>query len=411
MKEKNEQNNIEINNNNNNNNNKSQITLKSNNSNSNQNKKYYYSKKYIDSDYEYDIPPTKIPQVNSLTNTNIKSNIGKGGFSIVKLAYYNNTPFALKVIDLLNKKFKNSNKNVELIKNEIKINSSLNHPNIVRLYNFFEIDEFYILKLEYMNYGDLKNFIKKFSISKFSETFCGYIITNIIDALVYLRKQSILHRDIKSENIMINEKFEIKLGDFSLSKKIDENNKTFTSRSGTIPYLAPECLKKKIEISSKNIFKTDVFSLGVVMYYLLFNTHPFGYKNNMKITEYSKKIAETEVNFYNENNKNILSNNCINFLKSILEKKLKNRFTIFDCVKHPWFLKIKEITKNICKKCNYNIEKCIQEMQNYEIKDNLFENVSTNVSDVHDEVKKIYLGKKTKRNKIKIFFCEQDNES
>ena len=130
----------------------------------------------------------------------------------------------------------------------------------------------------------------------------------------------------------------------------------------------------------------------------------------MNINEYTRKINEIEPNY--ENNNNILSNNCINFLKNILEKKLKKRYSIFECIKHPWFLKLKEITKNIHKKYNNNIEKCIEEMQNYEIKDNMFENVSTNVSDVHDEVKTIYLGKKTKRkNKFNILYYEQENES
>ena len=338
--------------------------------------------------YEYDLPQNKISKVCEMLNCSIVNNIGKGGFSVVKLIHSNNIPYALKIISIYNKKFKNNIKNIELIKNEIKINKSLNHPNIVQFYNSYELNEFYLLQLEYMKLGDLKTIQKKYK--KLSETLCGFIITNIIDALAYLHSNNILHRDIKSDNIMINEKLEIKLGDFSLSKKIDLNNKYKTSRSGTFPFLAPECVKKKQEISSKTIFKTDIFSLGIVMYNLLHNSHPFGYKNNMTITEYSKKIQEINPIFDMN-----LTSTCVNFLKGLLSKKIKKRFFIYDCIKHPWYIKLKEITKNIYEKNKDDFDKCLDEMQNFEVKDFMFENISTNTSEIYDDEK--FIGKKEKR--------------
>ena len=337
--------------------------------------------------YEYDIPQEKNLKVCEMLNCKIESNIGKGGFSVVKLIQSNNMYYALKVINIYNKKFKNNSKNIEFIKNEISINNSLIHPNIVQIYDSYEFDEFYLLQLEYMHLGDLKTIQRKYK--KLSETLCGYIITNTIDALAYLHSKNILHRDIKSDNIMVNNKLEIKLGDFSLSKKIDSNIKYTTSRSGTFPFLAPECVKKNQQISSKTIFKTDVFSLGIVMYHLLHNTHPFGYKNSMSITEYSKKIHEIEPIF----DKN-LTTTCVNFLKGLLSKKIKKRFFIYDCIKHPWYIKLKEITKKIYENNKDNINNCLDELQKFEIKDFMFENNSTNTSEVYDDEK--FIGKKKK---------------
>jgi serine/threonine protein kinase len=77
---------------------------------------------------------------------------------------------------------------------------------------------------------------------------------------------------------MLTSNFDAKLGDFSLSKIINENSKYTTSRSGTLPYLAPECVTKKTSLTYQSSFKADVFSLGIVMYFFLFNTHPFQYK-------------------------------------------------------------------------------------------------------------------------------------
>lgn len=173
-------------------------------------------------------------------------------------------------------------KNREFIYQEILVNFNARNNNIVKLYGYFNYNEYILLILEYMNNRDLKHFMKKFhsknESQNFSETLTGYFILQVMKSLGYLKMRSILHRDIKPENIMLNSNYVAKLGDFSLSRKIDLNGTFKTSRSGTLPYLAPECVKKKTEIKSFLCERLDLFSLGVVMYYFLFNRHPFNYK-------------------------------------------------------------------------------------------------------------------------------------
>lgn len=141
--------------------------------------------------------------------------------------------------------------------------------------------------MEYLSNFDLKQFIKKYHSknpnSQLSEILCGYFMIQILEAMFYLRSSHILHRDIKLENIMLSEGYKVKVGDFSLSKKIDDRNKFVTTRSGTLPYLAPECIRKKTELTANSCFKTDIFSLGIVMYWILFNSHPFQYKVSLQI--------------------------------------------------------------------------------------------------------------------------------
>lgn len=136
--------------------------------------------------------------------------------------------------------------------------------------------------MEYLPNLDLKLYIKKMHNNnpdiQFSELLCSYFMSQIIDALSYMKNQNILHRDIKLENIMLSKDYQIKVGDFSLSKRIDKKSKFITTRSGTLPYLAPECVIKKNELSSSSCFKIDIFSLGIVMYWMIFNCHPFDYK-------------------------------------------------------------------------------------------------------------------------------------
>lgn len=250
---------------------------------------------------EYDIRGEIIPTIENLTKTKLRANIGVGGFSIVKLVYREEEKkyYALKVINLRNKKFqkKAEIKNRELIHNEIKIHFMLKNKNIVELNSYFEYNEYIFLLMEFLSNQDLKHFIKKYHYhyqhSQISEILCCFFIKQILDALFYLKEMHILHRDIKLENIMLSNDFTVKVGDFSLSKIIDLNSKFITSRSGTAPYLSPECIKKNTKLSSKSCFKADIFSLGVVMYWMLFNTHPFEYKvkyyiNNIELNAHNR---------------------------------------------------------------------------------------------------------------------------
>lgn len=173
-------------------------------------------------------------------------------------------------------------KNRDFIYQEILVNFNARNNNIVKLYGYFNHKEYILLILEYMNNRDLKHFMKKFHAkngeSNFSELLTAYFMNQVMKAMGYLKMRSILHRDIKPENIMLNSNYIAKLGDFSLSRKIDPNMIFKTSRSGTLPYLSPECVKKKTDIKASQCEKLDLFSLGVVMYFLLFNRHPYNYK-------------------------------------------------------------------------------------------------------------------------------------
>lgn len=251
-------------------------------------------KKQIKDKLEYDIPVNLLPEIQNLTKTEIKDNIGAGGFSIVKHCIRkdennNIINYALKIINLKNKKFKKKqeNKSKEMVNNEININKLLTHSKIVKLVENYEYNEYIFLLMEYLDKKDLKGFIKSFHNNyknmQFSEVLCGFFMLQILDGLYYLRNQNILHRDIKPENIMLNSNYDAKIGDFSLSRIINENVPFVTSRSGTLPYLAPENVTKRTSVAGKSAFKADLFSFGVLMYFFLFNTHPFGFRVRIRL--------------------------------------------------------------------------------------------------------------------------------
>jgi serine/threonine protein kinase len=170
-------------------------------------------------------------------------------------------------------------KNKDFVLQEIIINYNVRHPNIIKLYGYHEHKNYMILIAEYMNNKDLKNFIKtKSDKLKFSEMLVGFFILQILKALDYLKMWNILHRDIKPENIMLDSSYNVKIGDFSIARKIDPLNNLNCSRCGTLPYMAPECIKMINNIEGSEFEKIDLFSVGVIMYIMLYNKHPYDYK-------------------------------------------------------------------------------------------------------------------------------------
>ena len=155
--------------------------------------------------------------------------------------------FAMKVIDLVGDKTK--------IINEIKILKSLNHQNIIRYYDSFIDNDIYIV-MEYAERGDLNQYIKLCidENNYIPEEQIWKWFIQLISAIKYIHSKKILHRDIKVHNAFLSKSNEIKLGDFGISKLL-ENTLDYThSTLGTPFYLSPE-----ICYGEKYNFKSDVW--------------------------------------------------------------------------------------------------------------------------------------------------------
>ena len=221
---------------------------------------------------------------------------------------------------------------IKKMKEEISILKKLNHKNIVKFYGHIETLNQILIKMEYIRYGTLSQWIKK--NKKISEEDASLIIKNIISAVSYLHNNQICHRDIKPQNIMFskeNDLNSIKLIDFGLS--VQNFDSLYNSDyCGTFIYMAPEEINKKSYDLS-----IDVWSIGILMYMLLNKgEHPFYHK------------GDTKQDFINnlENIKNLKFNNkmsymAVNLLKRLLEPDPLKRYKAGDALKHPW------ITRNI----------------------------------------------------------------
>ena len=220
------------------------------------------------------------------------------------------------------------------VKNEIEILKKLSHPNIVKIYEVYDIREYYFQINEYCKYTDLYNYFK-FHLSE--KQIC-IILYQILSGVLYLHENNIIHRDIKLENIMVDhiEKdqytsepyFFIKIADFGSSKYFTKEKKE-NQIIGTCYYIAPEVIKKNYNE------KCDIWSVGVVLYMLIAKKAPFEGKDPQQIFE---KITDEE---YNKHSRKLLdfSDEVRDLLDKLLEKNVKKRLSAREALDHPWFKK------------------------------------------------------------------------
>ena len=255
--------------------------------------------------------------------------LGSGSFGRVFLVSHNETKklFALKVID--KRKLLMSYGKLDIIYNEINIHAKLDHENIIKLYNFNEDNENINIVMEYAPNGNLYDLITK-TKTGFDEYKAFEYFIQVVNAVHYLHNNNIIHRDIKPENILIGEDNKIKLCDFGWAKELSlENRSTFC---GTVEYMAPEI------VGSENYdYGVDIWSLGILLYELLYGHSPFKANNTKNVILNIKSHELT----YDDTNKTV-SKSCKDLIQKILNNNPQKRYKIKDILEHPFVKKYSE---------------------------------------------------------------------
>lgn len=206
----------------------------------------------------------------------IVKSIGEGGMANVYLA--NDKILDRKVaVKVLRGDLSSDDRFIRRFQREALSVSNLSHPNIVEVYDVGEEDGEYYIVMEYIEGKTLKQLLKKRESLTLTEVID--IMTQLTDGIAHAHESYIIHRDIKPQNIMIQDDGRIKITDFGIAMALNATQLTQTnSVMGSVHYLPPE------QASGKGAtVKSDIYSMGILMYELLTGTVPFKGDNAVEI--------------------------------------------------------------------------------------------------------------------------------
>ncbi|ETS05731.1 Pkinase-domain-containing protein [Trichoderma reesei RUT C-30] len=278
--------------------------------------------------------------------------IGKGAFAVVYkvTSKYNGVPYAAK--ELEKRRFIKNGVLDQKVENEMRIMQKVDHPNIVRyIENFDWDDRLLIIIMEYVPGGDLGKHIA--DDMPFSESDSREMAKQLLSALSYLHANNITHRDVKPDNILINslQPLDVKLTDFGLSKMVDTEQTFLRTFCGTLLYCAPEVYTEYAEYDENGVrsrgkkarrvpgqrynHAVDIWSLGGVLFYSMTGQPPYPVKSGISYSELLHKIMTTLLDI-RPLERRAISDDGIDFICSMLQRKPENRGTIDELFRHSW---------------------------------------------------------------------------
>ncbi|XP_019131941.1 serine/threonine-protein kinase 33 isoform X2 [Larimichthys crocea] len=290
--------------------------------------------------------------------------LGQGSFGVVYEATHieTQTKWAIKEVC---RPAAGSSK-VQLLGHEINILKQVNHAHIIQLKEIYETAKMIYLVTELCVGGELKQLLRRKKF--FTEDETRHIICSLADAVVYLHKRDIVHRDLKLENILVknfpdeddNGRINIKVTDFGLSVQTGgvgiEN--IMTETCGTLIYMAPEMM------SGRGYSQwCDVWSIGVVMYMLLCGEPPFVSKTKSNLL---KEIMNKEVRF-TQTIWATVSDAAKNLLTCLLKVDPAYRISANQLLENPWITgdtDVPAIPSNVLEMMRHHLEQ--QETQTLE---------------------------------------------
>lgn len=249
--------------------------------------------------------------------------LGSGACGDVMLCYERETG-AERAIKMIKKS--NVSSSNEFILREVSVLKQLDHPNIVKLFAFFDDNDNYYLVTEACKGGEL--FDEIVHRQRFTEADAARTLQQIISGVNYLHQHRIVHRDLKPENILLETRERdtlVKIVDFGLSSFFDPNVKLI-DRLGTPYYIAPEVLKEKYDE------KCDVWSCGVILYILLCGYPPFvGHTDKQILHHISLGKYYFDPLYWRS-----VSNEAKDLVAKMLTFDPSKRISAELCLQHPW---------------------------------------------------------------------------
>ncbi|XP_074656263.1 testis-specific serine/threonine-protein kinase 1-like [Tubulanus polymorphus] len=266
---------------------------------------------------------------------NLGHTLGEGSYAKVKLALCDRTSknVAIKVI---NRKKAPKDFQEKFLPRELDVLKKLSHPHIVQMYEVMQFNSKVFIVMEMAGHGDLLEYIKL--RGAIPEDKSRVWFAQVIEGIDFCHKNSIVHRDLKCENLLLDSENRIKISDFGFARYIEpcEHSSTFC---GSAAYAAPEILQGiPYEATAY-----DIWSMGIILYIMVCGSMPYDDSNIKKMI---RMQTERKVGFAKSKK---ISHNCKKLIHAMLEASVNKRAKVADLRKSDWIMAAKlnlTVTKN-----------------------------------------------------------------
>ncbi|XP_033027518.1 serine/threonine-protein kinase SIK2 isoform X2 [Lacerta agilis] len=251
----------------------------------------------------------------------IEGTLGKGNFAVVKLGRHRITrsEVAIKIID----KSQLDSVNLEKIYREVQIMKMLDHPHIIKLYQVMETKSMLYLVTEYAKNGEIFDYLANHG--RLSESEARRKFWQILSAVEYCHSRKIVHRDLKAENLLLDNNMNIKIADFGFGN-FYKSGEPLTTWCGSPPYAAPEVFEGQ-QYEGPQL---DIWSMGVVLYVLVCGALPF---DGPTLPILRQRVLEGRFRI-----PYFMSEECEHLIRRMLVLDPSKRLTIAQIKEHKWML-------------------------------------------------------------------------
>lgn len=262
----------------------------------------------------------------SLEDFRFVKELGQGRFGKVVKAKEHKTNYTVALKILQKTQLQKLSAEVQL-KREIEIQSELDHRNILRLYGFFYDESRIYLILEYASGGELYKKLKASSGGVFTERQAATYTYALASAIRHCHSKGVIHRDIKPENLLLDSHGNLKIADFGWSVHAVRNNRRDTV-CGTLDFLAPEMCE-----GLRYDYSIDVWSIGILLYEMLFGSPPFEESSEVQTKE---RIKHVDLSFPPDSD---VSDDAKHLIRSLLRRNAQKRLPLSKVLSHPWIMR------------------------------------------------------------------------